>query len=168
MAQNLIKQVLVRTMANKKGDCMSILILCADGDEPDSPVANPCAGQEKWEVQPAWGLREKLVKAFGPRIGTIEFCDNVPQLTARFHRPMAAPAALILVIDGQDTLESLISVRDFFDGIPVIVIPTFESPQTLRQTYALCPRYIGHDDDLIHVAAVLANLTTRDWSMQTG
>ncbi len=140
---------------------MSILILCADGDTPDSSVANTCAGQEKWGEQPAKGLREKLVKAFGPKIGNIEFCDTVPQLTARFHRPMAAPTVLILVIDGQDTLESLISVRDFFDGIPVIIIPTFESPQTLRQTYTLCPRYIGNGDNLIHVAAVLANLTAR-------
>jgi hypothetical protein len=140
---------------------MSILILCADGDTPDSSLANPCAGQEEWKIEPTRGLRKRLVKAFGPKIGAIEFCDSVPQLTARFHRPMAAPAVVVLVIDGQDTLESLISVRDFFDGIPVIVIHTFESPQNLRQTYALCPRYIGHDDDLIHVAAVLANLTAR-------
>jgi len=140
---------------------MSILILCADGDTPDSSVASPCPGQEKWNIEPTKGLRERLIKAFGPNIGELEFCDTVLQLTARFHRPMAAPAVLILVIDGQDTLESLISVRDFFDGIPVIIIPTFESPQTLRQTYALCPRYIGNDDNLIHVAAVLANLTAR-------
>ncbi|MCP4114602.1 MAG: hypothetical protein GY737_04230 [Desulfobacteraceae bacterium] len=140
---------------------MSILILCAGDDLPDSSFAINCmAWQEKW-IQPANGLRGKIIEAVKPTVEEIEVCDTVHRLIARFHQPKVAPAVLILVIDGQQTLESLISVRDLFDGIPVIVILTGEDPQTLRRTYTLGPRYISHGDDLDHVAEVLANLTAR-------
>lgn len=129
---------------------MSVLVLCGADDRSDR------------SLQPANDLRTRLIGALKPGGEEIEFCDSVTQLMARFRRVQAAPAVLILVIDGPDTLEALICVRDFFDGIPAIVVLTCEDPQTLRRTHMLGPRYIGRDGgDLADVAAVFANLTGR-------
>ncbi len=74
---------------------MSILILCAGDDLPDSSCAINCVARQKRWLQPANGLRGRIIEALKPTIEEIEVCDTVPRLIARFHQPKVAPAALI-------------------------------------------------------------------------
>lgn len=77
----------------------------------------------------------------------IEFFSAPEQLTARFRRTKIAPSVLVLVISSADTLESLISIKDLFDDLFIVIILIGSGLESQQRARALGPHFIARADD---------------------
>lgn len=92
----------------------------------------------------------------------VEVCSTAARLATRLSRPKAPPSILILVVDGPETLSSLITAKDLFDDAYVVAILAGEGLELQKRTLSFEPRYIARDDDDPgHVSAVLFKLLER-------
>jgi len=118
------------------------------------------------------GSRERGIPGKGHYVGIIaelfsrnvavEFCGTAAQLATRLSRPKTPPSVLVLVVDGPETLSSLITAKDLFDDTYVVVILAGEGLELQKRALSLEPRYIARDDDDPgHVSAVLFKLLER-------
>ncbi len=140
---------------------MSVLMFCNNTDAPEGGAPPPSERRYN-AIKSSGGTCCRLICALKPETERIELCESITELHKRFHQPQPAPSVIVLAIGTQQTLNGLLSIKELFDGIPVIVVLVGRDAGVERQTYLLGPRYVGHaNGNFEDVITVLVNLISR-------
>lgn len=89
----------------------------------------------------------------------IEIHHNIDSLTSRLCQPRYDLTAIVLLTSNCKDLLDLLSIRDMFDDIPIILILPDRERDTISKGHKLYPRFISYmDGDFSDVASVLAKM----------
>ena len=95
----------------------------------------------------------------------LEVFQNLEGLSERLHRFPREIAVVVLFPANEDQLSELISLKDYLDGIPLILVLPDGERETISKGYKLYPRFISFiNSDFTDVAAVLEKMLMPTYS----
>ena len=101
--------------------------------------------------KPLWDLYQDLYDKHNG-----EFFLTVDDFANRLHQPKSDPAIAVLLAAGRKDLEDLLTIRDLFDRIRIILILPDRNKDTVKKGHALFPRFLTFvDGNFDWVTAVL-------------
>ena len=87
----------------------------------------------------------RVIEALATK-GQIETYQSVPSFSLRLREPSLFKDIAILLTDTKDDLLEILSIKDFLDGIRVILILPDRSTDTVSSAYTLFPRFLSYGD----------------------
>ncbi len=118
---------------------MNLLIFTSKGDESEKSKA-------------------KILNDFN-HINSVEIYNTIETLLKRLKIPRENLDLMLLLIGNRKDLEDLISFKDLFFEIPIVLVLPDRKKMTVRQGFKFYPRYISYmDSTLKDVTGVLAKI----------
>ncbi len=88
---------------------------------------------------------ERILYNLG-RIMRMEVYNNIKAFLKRFHVPKNNLDLMLLLIGNQKDLEDLITIKELFFDIPIILVLPDRKKMTVREGLKFFPRYISYMD----------------------
>ena len=111
----------------------------------------------------------KVVRDLLPSGWELESFHNIEDLSERLHRPRKGLAIAVLLSNTPDDLAGLLSLKDLFKDIQIILIVPDANSDTMINGYKLYPRYVGYKNgDLSEIVLVLAKMIKKHESREPG
>ena len=88
-----------------------------------------------------------------------EFVDNFPSLSARLHGVRGDIQVAVFLARDRQELDALLSMREFLQGLRIVLVLPDSEEETISKGHRLHPRYIAQSQGNFNdVAAVLGRM----------
>jgi hypothetical protein len=107
------------------------------------------------------GTPERYLSALEPVVppGNVEVSRSFSDLRSRVRQPFDARLVVLLVPSGEADLARLVSLSEYLNGVPAVVILPNGQKGTTATAHRLRPRFLtAGDDDLTDVVSVIDNI----------
>jgi hypothetical protein len=88
-------------------------------------------------------------------------CDTVDTFTRMIRSPSERYGIAILWISSRNELDTFVTMKDYLDDLPLVLILPEQAKDTLGEAYKLYPRFIGYHDGNLDITAAVVNKMLR-------
>ncbi len=113
------------------------------------------------------GAGKKLQQIIEPLISNQqkEIYKSIEELSQRFRQPLGDKCIGVFLASHQQDLSDLLSIRDLFRDLRIILVLPDREENTTTKGHALRPRFLSYaDGDLTDVAAVMSKMLGNPYS----